>query len=83
MAANFSSPDEDVINRKVNVFHDSHIDVPDSNQETVYEIMECIEWIQKNNFKRVSLLMHAMCIHFFMSTILNLKYLSFVAVENI
>ena len=56
MAANFSSPDEDVINRKVNVFHDSHIDVPDSNQETVYEIMECIEWIQKNNFKGVSLL---------------------------
>lgn len=51
MTANFSSPDEDVISRKLDV--NSGGNVSKDLLEEFYEIQDCIEWIQKHDYKKV------------------------------
>ncbi|XP_052099458.1 2-(3-amino-3-carboxypropyl)histidine synthase subunit 2-like [Mytilus californianus] len=55
MTANFSSPDEDVISRKLDVYSGGN--VSKDLLEKFYEIQDCIKWIQKNDFKKIALQM--------------------------
>lgn len=52
MTANFSTPDDDVISRKLSVHQDQR--VPKELLDKHYEITECVKWIQGSQFKKVS-----------------------------
>ena len=61
MSLALSSADEDVINRTVAVSADSTEILSDAILKDIYAVEKCVEWVVRNDFKRVSA--GLLCVH--------------------